>query len=47
VTSKLLIKNGTVITMNDDNDILDSTDVLIENDTIKSVSPAITEPGDD
>jgi len=41
VTSKVLIKNATVVTMNENNDILDSGDVLIENDLIKSIAPEI------
>ncbi len=42
MTSKVLIKNATVVTMNNNLDTLDSVDVLIENDLIKSISADIT-----
>ncbi len=45
--SKILIKDAVIITMNDSNEVYDSGDILIENDTIKSVGQAIEEEVND
>ncbi len=44
MTSRILIKNATLVTMNDDRDILERGDILVEDGTIKAVAPVI-DPG--
>ena len=41
MSSYILIKGATVVTMNENNDIIQNGDILIENDTIKSVGTSI------
>ena len=41
MSSYILIKGATVVTMNESNDIIQNGDILIENDTIKSVGTSI------
>ncbi len=45
MVSKILIKDATIITMNENNEVYDSGDVFIENDLIKSVGPPIQDGG--
>ncbi len=46
MTTKILIKGATVITMNDKDEILDPGNILIENDIIEAIGEDLKAPGD-
>gem|GEM_PF-2762998 len=47
MNSRLLIKNATLVTMDENRGVIDSGDLLIENNIIKAISPGTGEvPGD-
>jgi len=46
VTAKILIKDATVVTMNDKNEILDPGNILIKNDIIEAIGEDLKAPDD-